>query len=274
MIELLTLALGTGIGLYVMQRQHRAHEAERVLVRAMLSKRPRPLLCRIADGQISLQAVGNKQPLLNKVRFIISITHHEIIFQPLPAADHPPVDFTPDQLRWFGRPEKYGPYRNDLWMHFERGGMWYLVQLHLPYMETVRVVRALKEVAEKPLVKAYRRQRPYVHFGPSSVYSAHQDIYGAWLLDQPFSLYVMPAKLVIFSGEAVSRVIKMEDITHVQVIERADGPGSIVTFQTRREKMSYAFERNGQPFATALAEAARRWLDEPLETIRRKRKDK
>src|SRR5690606_25972399 len=90
------------------------------------------------------------------------------------------VQYPPAALRWFGRPEKYKPGRNEMWLHFESGGMWHLLKVRAQHYYMQQLVKALKQIATPEQVKAYRRHRPYIHYGPAPAVPSQQDIHGAW----------------------------------------------------------------------------------------------
>lgn len=168
-------------------------------------------------------------------------------------------------LRWFGRPHKYHGGSNDIWLHFERDGSWERVDLRLPRAAMADLVRQLKEYAPPELVTAYRRRRPYVHFGPVIVRPAEDDIYGAWTLHDPVALYVMPLALVILQGERVLHVLPLDEVRQVTAMRRIDRPEAdgLVTFTAGGEQWAFASEHY-QALAQAVADAARRSLEAPL----------
>jgi len=180
--------------------------------------------------------------------------------------------FTPDQLRWFGRPHKYTSGYNELWLHVERADGWHLLRLRLYQTHMRDLVRAFKQVAPPELVEAYRRRRPYVHTGPVEALPAAQDIYGAWSLAAPVRLYLMPRSLVILNGTSVLRVIPLEAVQQVGALRRLDAPGAAGLVRFRAEEEAFAFALPAyESFAAALAEAAKRTLEAPLERKQKSR---
>lgn len=175
-------------------------------------------------------------------------------------------------LRWFGRPQKYNSGDNEIWLHFEQDGRWSILKVELPRESMQDFVRALKAVTPPELVTAYRRQRPYIHSGPETAQPATQDIHGAWTLDEPVDLYLMPRFLVIMRGGAVLRTLALEGIQDIGALRRLDQPGAqgLVRFRAEEETFAFAHARHEQ-FAGLLAEAAKRTLEAPLE---RKQKGK
>lgn len=172
-------------------------------------------------------------------------------------------------LCWFGRPQKYHPDDNELWLHSASGGGWYLLKLRLPQYHTRLLVRALKLIATPEQTKAYRRQRPYIHYGPAPAAPAVQDIHGAWdVAAQPGQLYVMPAALVLFAADGqVERALPLEQIQGIEVMPRLDAPGQggVVRFRVTgppAQTLAFALP-DYAPLGAALAEAAWRSLEEP-----------
>jgi hypothetical protein len=182
-------------------------------------------------------------------------------------------------LRWFGRPAKYHPGQNDLWLHFEIEGAWLLLQLRMSQYQAQKCVRAVKQIATPEQVKAYRRHRPYIHFGPVTAYPATQDLYGEWTVDSiAHDLYVMPNALVIFLADKVVRVLPLEQIQQIEALRRMDAPlaDGVVRFKigaadaAEREKLAFALEAFAS-LGEALAEAAKRSLEDPV--MFKKKKD-
>jgi hypothetical protein len=167
-------------------------------------------------------------------------------------------------LRWFGRPKKYHDGHNDIWLHLEHDERWTLLEIRLHRYEMQDFVRALKNITPETMVKAYRRQRPYVHLGPIDAYPGIQDIHGAWKLSERVSLYITPLHLVILQGENVLRAIELNEIQQIMALPRMDEPTAdgLVRFRVAEESMAFAIEFH-QDFAEKLGEAARRSLEEP-----------
>lgn len=180
--------------------------------------------------------------------------------------------FSHTQVRWFGRPQKYSPGRNEIWLHLESESAWKLLKIWLGQDSMRALVRTLKQVAAPELVTAYRRQRPYIHSGPHKVKPATQDIHGAWTLGDAFDLYLMPRFLVILEGSTVLRKIPLEAVQQIGALRRIDQPKADGLVRFRAEEEPFAFSLLAyEAFAAALAEAAKRTLEMPLE---QKQKDK
>jgi len=191
-----------------------------------------------------------------------------------PDLDTAPCDVirTAD-VRWYGRPVKYQDYpRNEIWLHVERKDGWFTYKLWLWRDAMADLVRALKQVTPEPLVRAYRRRRPYVHFGPVNVHPATQDIYGAWTLDAPRTLYLTPLHLVTLNGERVTGIVPLETVQHIRAGARLDAPeaNGLVQFTAGSEKIAFTLPHY-TALAESLAEAAKRSLEDP---IARKQKSK
>ena len=184
------------------------------------------------------------------------------------------VSFTPDQLRWFGRPQKYSYGYNDIWLHIEQADGWHILKLRLYRDMMLQLVRALKSFASPKLVEAYRRRRPYVHVGPVTAQPATQDIHGAWALDAPVNLFLMPRFLVILQRQTVLRKIPLEAVQQIGALRRLDAPGAqgLVRFRAEEETFAFAVDQH-DAFAAALAEAAKRTLEAPLERKQKPRDD-
>lgn len=177
-----------------------------------------------------------------------------------------------DQVRWFGRPEKYTPGLNSIWLHIERPDGWFVLKLTMQRSAMAEFVAALKAVVAPELVTAYRRRRPYVHAGPVTARPADQDIHGAWSLADAVTLYLTPRFLVILSGRQVLRTLPLEAVQQIGALRRIDQPQAdgLVRFRAEEEPFAFALPAY-ESFAASLAEAAKRTLEAPLE---RKQKGK
>ncbi|MBC7869192.1 MAG: hypothetical protein H7Y09_00020, partial [Chitinophagaceae bacterium] len=183
-----------------------------------------------------------------------------------------PIDFTcrPEQLRWFGRPDKYHPGTNHLMIHVQIGDSWQVLSLWAWKDDTGHIVRALKAIATPEQIKAYRRARPYIHYQVDVAYPGVQDIHGAWTLSSRVMLYITPAFLVVLAPNEgkrfiVQKSIPMEQIQGIETMLRLDRPTQegIVRFTVGDEKLAFAM-LDFQAFADRLGEAARRTLEDPI----------
>lgn len=176
------------------------------------------------------------------------------------------------EIRWFGRPQKYTDGNNEIWLHIEREGMWKLLKIRLPRGAMQDFVRAIKTIVPPELVTAYRRARPYIHAGPVKVQPASQDIHGAWSLEAPVNLYLMPRYLIVLRGATILRTIPLEAVQQIGALQRLDQPEAqgLVRFRAEEEPFAFAVNKH-EAFAALLAEAAKRTLEVPLE---RKQKNK
>jgi len=205
--------------------------------------------------------------------FVIAISPRRIAIRDLAPESRGAIEFAPADLRWFGRPKKYTSGTNTIWLHVALDGRWQRVELRLTRLPMQALVRALKQVATPEQVIAYRRQRPYVHFGPVPARPASQDVYGAWTLGEPASLYLTPAHLVVLAGETIQQAIPLETIQNVSAARRIDQPdeAGLVRFSADGTAAAYALDDH-EAFAGALSEAARRTLEDPVAWQRKKKK--
>lgn len=189
-------------------------------------------------------------------------------------------------IRWFGRPHKY---RNDgvpqeMRIHVQRKTGWYIYEVWLTKHYMVQLVRAMKQIVSPELVKAYRRRRPYVHFGPREVCMAKQTIHGEWELSEPYTAYLTPLELVFLVGPEVVQRFSVAEVQDIQLVrkldetqrrrfgQRDDGVAEgIMRFRVGDVTHAMALRRYDE-FAEALAQAAKRSLEEPV-TRKQKLKD-
>lgn len=259
--------------LFLTARDRRLNRPGYALVEHLRTIHKRPLVCQFTSvGRLLVLRIGQPEKAAWQ-RFAILITETQVTIYPQPHEAGEAFTFAPDQLRWFGRPQKYNPIgRNELWMHVERDGYWYLLKVNQYYNETLNVVRALKQIAPE-LVTPYRRRRPYVHLGVVAARRAEQDLYGAWTLHEPVTLYLMPLYLVVLDNGIVQRKLALETVTQVASVDRLDAEGGVVRFLAAGEALAFAVDEHRQ-FAEQLAEAAKRSLEQPLEIYERKGKKK
>jgi hypothetical protein len=256
------------LGLVAFQRQIRQQKAVTALFDHLRQTRSPVLTLNPWLGSYRTSRLGESD-LLGKPP-VIAIFQDEIqLYNRRDLEDR--LAFSPDQVRWFGRPRKYKNGMNVLWLHVEMPDGWRIVKLRLPREDTRLMVQALKTILPEALTAAYRRQRPYIHAGPIAAHLAEQDIYGAWTLLERVALYVMPTFLLLLKDGAVERKIPLETIKRVAAVKRLDGPDGMVRFEAGDETL--AFSLSGyEAFAAALAEAAKRSLEEPLEVVSAKKK--
>jgi hypothetical protein len=204
---------------------------------------------------------------------LLTITAEGMALYPISMKMDEQISLPNKDLRWFGRPVKYQPEHNELWLHFEQAGTWKLVKLKIWKSAMQELIRAYKPVVAPELVTAYRRRRPYIHQGPVTAKPAEQDIYGAWTLDEPVSLYVMPLYVVILRGEQVLRTLPLERIWQIAALRRLDEPEAdgLVSLNFEGEKLAFAVKHYEQ-VAAAISEAAKRSLEEPV-MQKQKKKD-
>jgi hypothetical protein len=197
---------------------------------------------------------------------VLAVTRDGLAVYPKDHTMRERFRFRPDELHWFGRPVKYSSGTNEIWLHVENGSEWNLLKIKLSRDSMMKFVRALKQIATPDQVMAYRRRRPYIHRGPLLAYPADEDLDGeGWLLDNPVDLYLMPSALVIMRGGRVLRTFALESIQQVGALSWTESPytDGLVRFQMEGEK--YAFAMQGHAgFADALAEAAKRTLEDPV----------
>jgi hypothetical protein len=201
---------------------------------------------------------------------VLLILVDEIQFYPIGGETYDSIRV--DEVRWFGRPQKYNRTgMNELWIYYERKEGWYLLKVKLDYESMLSVVRALKKILPETLVTAYRRRRPYIHYGPVSVEPARQDLYGLWELDAPLEFLLTPLHVVYLRGQRVLRLIPLHDIQQIKALRRVDehDPRGLVQFQVGEEPIAFAV-RYFEQVAHMLATAAKRTLEEPLQRKRKK----
>lgn len=205
--------------------------------------------------------------------YVVAVLTSGIAIYPIPFRPDARLVIGTDQVRWFGRPRKYHYGVNELWLHTQRDFYWQVFKLRLDQGRMQDLVRALKEVLPPDQVTAYRRRRPYVHHGPVEARPAEQDMHGSWTLGDALSLYLMPAALVLLRDDRVDRVIALASVQKVSAIRRLDQPQAdgLVRFECDGAPLVYALPRHDE-FATALAEAARRTLEDPVQWQRKKKK--
>ncbi|MCC6615702.1 MAG: hypothetical protein IT320_19690 [Anaerolineae bacterium] len=178
------------------------------------------------------------------------------------------VRFDRDSLRWFGRPQKYSAGTNEIWLHFERDDQWHLLMLRTSRHAMAQFVRAVKEIATPEQVQAYRRRRPYIHFGPTPAQHAQQNLHGAWTVDPAGrTLYLTPSALVELDGDRVQRTMALDTIQQIEVMARLDAPGAngVVRFKVPSAEgattLAYTLPDH-VAFGAALSEAAKRTLED------------
>ena len=258
--------------LWLAVREARLHRNGHSLVQH-LEERDQPLFCAYSDGlKTRILTINGEKTGWSP--FVIEVMRDEIVlYRVAPGGLAHRLTLKRSHLRWFGRPEKYTNGANEMWLHAEVDGEWALTQLRLYRSRMQSLVRALKQVATPEQVTAYRRHRPYIHFGPVNTRAATQTIHGAWELDRSVELYLMPVFLVVLDGTRVQRTFPLHIIQEIAAVERLDRPraAGLVRFEIEEERCAFALERHAD-FAESLAEAAKRTLEDPLQWQRKKKK--
>jgi hypothetical protein len=248
------------------------HQSARLLANRLRREHKDALFCRyIPEANLSIMTI-NMQAATPRRPAVVMVRPSELRLYTVEDAPEEALAFPSDALRWFGRPDIYKLGRNRLWLHVDQAERWHLIHME-PYQSTVaRLVQALKLFA--PLLETpYRRQRPYIHYGPVSARRATQDLYGVWTLHEAVDLYLMPLHLVLLDGETVRATLPVNAVTQVRGVQRVDAPGGVVQFEVSGTRYAYAVERYRE-LAESLAEAAKRSLEQPLEMLDGKRKKK
>ncbi|MBN1565603.1 MAG: hypothetical protein JXA10_17290, partial [Anaerolineae bacterium] len=148
-------------------REARLHHNGNALVR-LLEARDQPLFCAYGEGMKGRILTING-PKARWTPFVIAVLADEIVlYRIMPGKVEHHLTIKTAGLRWFGRPEKYTSGPNEIWLHAEVNGEWTLVQLRFYRHRMQALVRALKEIATPEQITAYRRRRPYIHYGPVS----------------------------------------------------------------------------------------------------------
>ncbi len=209
-------------------------------------------------------------------RGVLILTHKRLALYntSATAGDAPLFHAAPDEIQGFWRPVKYQDGVNEIWVHTQIGVTWATLKLRLRKTEMQRLVRALKAITTEEQIKAYRRRRPYIHRGPTPAYPAKQTLQGAWELYDPVRLYLMPLSLVVFQGDEVRDVLPLAEMQRIAALRRMEGgePAGLVRFAM--DEADYAFAlQDYEAWATDLAEAAKRTLEDPLERKRKSKSD-
>jgi hypothetical protein len=198
---------------------------------------------------------------------ILFIGHKRLAIYPYPPKpdSQPLVSIDPQELRGFWRPLAYHDERNEVWIHAESLQHWGILKLKSWRSVMTDIIRALKEVHSPEQVKAYRRRRPYPHKDPAPALPAKQGLTGEWELFNPIELYLMPLHLVIMKQGEIQRVLHVEAIQNIAALKRMEGgePVGIVRFSHDGENFAFA-TNDYETWASAIAEAAKRSLEEPV----------
>lgn len=252
-------------------RADRRNRRARSLIDRLRNER-QPLYC-VASSATWFQVEtvsGSRSP---RRPFVVEVCEDCLTLYPLDREAAPEVVVRPENLRWFGRPRKYHPGTNEIWLDVEIDGEWRLIKVRLTETHMRGLVRALKEIASEEQISAYRRRRPYIHFGPVPAHPATQDMLGAWALGEPLTLYLTPLHLVLLRDRQVARTLPLDQIQNIAAVDRLDAPSEpgLVRFQLGDETLAFAVDDH-QRFAALLGEAARRTLEDPVEWQRKKKK--
>lgn len=256
----LSLSLATWIGL-----EMRASGIAYRFIKNLQAQDPFYVSPRWVNIDFHWSNVGEKEQKWR--RCILFIGHKRLAIYPYPPkADSTPIfDIDPQDLRGFWRPLPYHDNRNELWIHADSLHHWQILKLRTYRNVMYDIVRALKEISSEEQVKAYRRQRPYPHKGPSVVLPAKQSLTGEWEVFNAVELYLMPLHLVILKDGIVQRVLDVAAVQNIAALKRLEGgePSGILRFSHDGEIFAFA-SNDYEDWAKMIAEAAKRSLEEPV----------
>ncbi|MEO1287141.1 MAG: hypothetical protein AAFV93_05185 [Chloroflexota bacterium] len=210
-------------------------------------------------------------------RCTLLVTHKRIAIYPYVPDDAEKVKtlhtIQPNEIRGFWRPVKYTAGENTLWIHAEINSRWLILKVKLYKYDMQALIRAMKDITTEDQITAYRRRRPYIHRAPTTVFPATQTLTGAWELSQPVQLYLMPLYLVVQENGIVRETIPLSTIQEIGALKRMEGgkPKGLIRFFVDNELRAFALD-DYEAYATDLAEASKRTLEEPV-TRKRKSKD-
>jgi len=258
---LLLLLGGLGVGLYV---AHKLRVYTRMGALFARLNQLNPLFCQWPIKCRRIE-VGERYPPRWQ-RSILVLTETDITVYPQSRNADKNWTFQPSDLRWFGRPTKYTySNNNELWVDFEVGGRWHILKVRTHQDEMMALVRAFKAIATEEQIKAYRRRRPYIRFGPIDARPAEQDSYGVWTLSATVQLFLNPFALVVMQQGRVTRTLPLLEIDKIAALERRDTPNAdgLVRFRIQNKPLAFTLPGH-EEFAKLLALAAKRSLEEPL----------
>ncbi len=246
-------------------RQARLHQ-ERI-------KRLRPPNTAFTEYSMGIRVAHPSHPAESSdwTKAILFVSNKHIVAYPSKApkgSDEPLISLFGHEIEGFWRPKKYEDGINGIEIHANASGQWTILRAKLTKSRMQALVRALKELVDDDIVRAYRQRRPYVYHPPDTAYLATQDLYGMWHYETPFKLYLTPATLVFLTDDdVVQRVIKLRDIQNIRVLEPGDSDienGLIgFTLSSTLEDVAVVVE-NTESWSTSIAAAARRTLEEPV----------
>jgi hypothetical protein len=196
---------------------------------------------------------------------VLTVTETGLTVYPKSRREIKKLEFSHADLRWFGRPKKYTPGFNEMWLHYESDGRWITLKVSAFHTDMAGLVRALKQVATEEQVIHYRRRRPYIHFSYNGAQPATQDIHGAWTLGEQVHLFLTPIMLVIMKEDGqIVRTLKLLDIHQIAAVPRIDTAANdgLVRFKMQGEEFAFALTKH-EEFARLLALAAKRSLEDP-----------
>jgi hypothetical protein len=244
-------------------RQYRLQRAVYHHLLTLKKQQPNIIFFEQSGNRFALETINGKT--IKSTRGMMTLSSQEIGVYPLKLPPEAIIRFAPQDIRGFWRPEPYGPSLNELWIHVERKREWVVVKLWLGHNQMMDFIRALKLMVDPDLVIAYRRRRPYIHYGPVQAQPAEQDIHGAWTLETPLNLYLMPRYLLILHDDAVQQMIPLDSVQQIGALRRLDAPqaNGLVRFQTAEAHYAFAL-KDYEAFANALADAAKRTLEAPV----------
>lgn len=234
---------------------------------ARLARLRPPNACFVGgDCRVRIEAPGAAQGRWQSA--FLFVTNKRVVAYARRGGDVPLFECAPHEIEGFWRPVKYEPGYNEIELHAQAAGAWVILRAQLWQSSMMGLVRALKSLVSDDMIRAYRQRRPYIYRGPETAHLATQDIYGAWTLDAPLRLYLMPAALVLLAPDGrVQRVIALRDMQDITMVKRFDTEGDegLIRFEVLSTQESLALAlADYEGWGQAIAAAARRTLEEPI----------
>lgn len=268
-MEVVILAVVTAALACVAYVFGRSYRQRKKLIRLIQQQKEPLLYCDAPWSNLYFQVVtpGDRAPAVSKSGLLAVTEKRLSVYQSGAATLIAEFACAPGEIRGFWRPQKYDDGINELWIHIQMGGLWCILKLRLMRHDMQALIRAMKVITTEEQVKAYRRQRPYIHRAPTPACPAVQNLQGAWELDAPVDLYLMPLYLVIFHQGQVQRLIDLHHLQQIAALPRLDAPQSdgLLRFrvETTGEMLAFALKEY-EAWADDLAQAAKRTLEEPV----------
>lgn len=220
LIALAALATGGLIALARTRWQQRhfrnpTPQAQREALEGTLSRKPYVTIAQAGVYQFGTPNYGGKTQSFSR----LALEYGDLVLQD--AKSRNLLYFPLMAIQWVSALSLEPGDVSAMTLHFERGGVWHVLTLHLTQME----MGVLSQILRRAIHPSRRNigNAPQNPIGPIEAYYTEQTLQGETMLGDAVSLYLLPHLLVVLKGDHVEAKLDLSSIRRVLAVERSIG---------------------------------------------------